>query len=365
MIFLLFAGGCSHQQFKTALIHNNDNEGWGPNALTWNGRDLLAGESALLINMHSIETGYYFAPNSLFSSFSSDGFYMFARTPDPLESIFSKKINICGLAWEGECCSNGFLWLLDGLNREIYKMSGDMNKMLHKFPAPADNPHGLVFDGRNLWVADAAASKIYQISTVDGRILREFNSPVQDITGLAWDCNNIWVLGMNSCKQVTKACTATRLVKLNIESGKVTHEIGLPAIITRPTSIVWVDGIFWVGDHNMNRVFKIAGRGSEINDPVVYASPITRRMETPLPPETKDAAGYGKAKQPVSNVAVAPGASGQGNQAFAGEAKAAADEAKDAADKARKAADEAQAAALEAQTASKKSVKAFELQQRK
>lgn len=351
-LIALVLSGCGPQQFKAPIFQMNEYEGWGPNGLTWNGKDMIIGDGSLIVEINSIETGTYVERTSFFTVDYSDsyGSYFLSRDPEPITSpgvtMPRKRTRICGLAWEGECCGKGFLWVADAENREILKLNAS-NEIIKSLPSPGDDPSGIVFDGKDLWVSDSRESKIYKISPDDGTVLREFNSPVAVPTDLAWDCSNIWVIGLDSCAPVTKNCNTPRLVKLDILSGKVTHEIVLPKQITRPTSMVWVDGLMWIGDYQLGRVFKIPVSAREVKDDTVYATAVTMKPKKiavqEMPPEAK-AAMEQMPQQAVREKGT--------------ESRAAADEAKIAAE-------EAKAAAKEAKEAAKKSQKAFELQQKK
>ncbi len=320
---LFLVAGCGVQQFKSPLYQLSDNEGQGPAGLTWNGHDLIIGDGRQLLELSTIETGTFFSADS---PYNNDGYFSFAREAMP----FTKPAKICGLAWEGECCGKGFLWIADSLNKEILKTTPSFD-IVRRIPSPGDSPRGLVFDGKDLWVGDSKTSKIHRVSPKSGEVLGEFNSPIKDLTGLAWDCANIWVVGMDSCKTTVQSCYVPRLVKLDVQSGRVTREADLPSQIVRPSSLVWVDGVMWVADSSLNRVFKLTPREHDVNDQTVYTSEITV-----TPPEPR--------KIPARMTL--PGQ----------ESKSSAEEAKEAAEQAKKSAKEAQEAAEQAK-------KAFELQQ--
>lgn len=336
---LLFISGCA-QQFKSPMFQSNDYSGHGPNGLTWNGRDLVMGDGKLIMEINSIETGPYISEKS---KFNSEGFSKFARDPEPVKGAL-KDLKISGLTWEGECCGKGFLWVADEADKEILKLDA-YNNVLKRFPSPGDTPSGLAFDGKDLWVSDSSESKIYKISTENGTVLAEYNSPVKVPTDLAWDCENIWILGLDQCKNVTRACYVPRLLKLDVKSAKVTEEIELPKQIVRPVSIVWVDGVMWIGDYELNRIFRVPVSPQKVYDDTVYATAITykpRKIAIKEMPEEE-------IKEEVKLE----------------ETKPLTEEARKAAEEARKAAEEAKEAAKKAEEAAKKSEKAFELQQKK
>lgn len=337
--------GCATRQFKTPMFQPNDNNGQGPNALAWNGRDLIVADNSLIMELNSIETGAFFSRNSVFNA---DGFFSFAKSPEQIDGNGSKNIRICGMAWEGECCGKGFLWIVDGENKEILKLNSN-NKVIKQIVSPSDSPRGLTFDGKNLWVADAKASKIYNISTEDGAVLSEYISPVNIPSGLAWHNSKLWIVGMNACSSEAKDCHKTRLVKLDVSSGKVIEEIVLPWQIGKPSSLVFIDGTLWISDYELNRIFKVSAEGSEVTDPSVYSSQVTER-----PRGAAVKVRFGNEKGMVEK-----------EQVTAAEALTLIDKVGAAVETSQKAAEEAKAAATAAEDSARKAEKAFELQQRK
>jgi len=337
LLALMVITGCA-QQFKSPMFQSNDYSGYGPNGMTWNGRDLVIGDGRLIIDINSIETGPYISETS---KFNSEGFYRFARDPEPVRGT-SKELKICGLAWEGECCGKGFLWVADEGNKEILKLDAFHN-VVKRFPSPGETPSGIAFDGKDLWVSDSSESRIYRVSTEDGTVLAEYISPIKVPTDLTWDCENIWILGLDECKNVTKTCYVPRLVKLDIKSARVTEEMELPKQIVRPVSIVWVDGFMWIGDYQLNRIFKLPVSSQKVVDETVYATNITYKPKKIAVKE-----------MPTEEIMASPE-----------ETKPSTDEIKKAAEEAKRAAEEAKEAARKAAEAAEKSRKAFELQQKK
>lgn len=337
-----FVSGCVSRQFKTPMFQPNDNNGQGPNALAWNGRDLIIADNSLIMEINGIETGTFFSHNS---DFNSDGFFSFAKSPEQISGNGNKNIRICGMVWEGECCGKGFLWIADGENKEILKLNSN-NKVIKRFTSPADSPRGLAFDGKDLWVADSKAGRIYKLATEDGAVLSEYISPVKAPAGLAWDHSNLWIVGTNTCSSETKECHKTRVVKFVASSGTVIEEIDLPAQISKPSSLVFIDRNLWISDYNLNRIFKVSAEGSEVTDPAVYLSPITKKSVAAwhLSNSENGLLDKGQAVLPQD---------------------LATDRLGEAVETAKNAAEEAKAAATAAEDSAKKAEKAFELQQRK
>ncbi|MBF0606135.1 MAG: hypothetical protein HQL61_01115 [Magnetococcales bacterium] len=289
VVVLFTLSGCA-QQFKTPMFQPFDSKGWGPNGMAYNGRDLLIGDRDMVIALNTIRTGTY---SSIHDLFTSDGKAMLSRFTVPLPRLFT----ICGMAWEGECCENGFLWIADSQNKELVKLNFNDNQVVKTFkmdgketpnsltfggqPLKIQAPHGLTFDGQHLWLADAREGKIYQISTEDGRVLSAFKSPVKSPSGLAWDCDGIWVIGYDTCRLVTEDCQRPKLVKLDAKSGKVTHAIDLPNAVTRPSALQWMKDKLWIADYVLNRVF-IAYDPYEVDDDTAYA---IKEPQPPVKPE--------------------------------------------------------------------------------
>ncbi len=336
---ILFAGiflvlsGCGAQQFKTDVFQDFYSVGWGPSAMTWSGKDLIIGEETMVMELTSIDTGSFVGETF---PYNSNGFFSFSRQPQSIRSVGK----ISGLAWEGDCCGIGYLWVADSKYRQIVKLSPS-HEVLRVFAAQGYTPQGLAFDGKDIWTADAFSSKIYKLSSESGQILSEITSPIERPLALAFDCGNLLILGLNTCKKASSDCIEKRLVKMNVLEGRFIEEISLPRQIQRPISLASAKDILWIGDRTLNRVFKISNSGSSLEDTKTYASAVTptqdkkpRKIEIVEKPQVMD-----KKEDPD-------------------EAKKAADEAKKAADEAKKSADEAKKSADEAK-------KAFELQQKK
>ncbi len=269
LVFVFLLSGCGHQQFKTFMMESEPTlmDNWGPNGIAWNGRNFVLGDNSLIIEHSVITTGIFFHPNFIYNT---DGFYHIPRDIVYLNRIVGTPVKICALAWEGECCGKGFLWVADALNKEIIKLTGNY-ELVKKIPSPATSPTGLTFDGKYLWVSDSSSSMIYKISANDGKVFEVFVSPIEKPSGLAWDCSGLWIIGTNTCKESSKDCFERRLLRMDVISGKVTHEIKLPRQITMPSSLVWVEGVLWAGDYRLNRVFRLSERlAYEVDEAKIY-----------------------------------------------------------------------------------------------
>lgn len=247
---LIILTACPPQQFKTTLFRPFENESSvGPRAIAWDGRDLVLGALNQVVMARNIQTDWIVKSND-----KMDGPNYYDHGQFPIQSLVG--ISICGMAWEGDCCEFGYLWIADMENQNISKFDYHYNR-LTSFPSPGPAPSGMTFDGNDLWVADEKEGKIYKITTADGTILETYQSPIRFPSGLAWDGQELWVVGMDSIKRSQKQSVNPRLVKMNATTGVMNGELALPKEMSRPGSLEWVDGIFWVGDQTANMVFKL------------------------------------------------------------------------------------------------------------
>jgi len=326
MCYITILTGCGAQQFKTDVFQNFYSEGWGPTAMTTNGRELIIGEDTIVMELYSIETDLYISESY---PYNGNGFFRYSRQPQSIRTVGK----ISGLAWESACCSLGYLWVADSVNNQIVKLS-QSNEAIKIIPTTGFVPQGLAFDGKNLWTADMASGKIYNLDSENGIVLNVYASPVDIPVSLAYDCDNLIILGFNNCKKHSE-CVNKRIVKMNTQTGKLIEEINIPRQMKRPVAIAVDKDKLWVGDKELNRVFKIDNSGNAISEAersyLIAKTPPTqikpRKIEIVDKPNTQDI-------------------------------KKSVDEAKDAAERAKKSADEAKDAAERAK-------KAFELQQKK
>jgi len=253
--FLVLTGlitltACPPQQFETTLFQPFENESSaGPRAITWNGRDLVLAAYNQVVGARNIQTEWMGTANQ---RMDPPNYYNYGQFP--AQSL--EHMSICGLAWEGDCCEFGYLWVADAITQNIIKVDYHYNRIT-TFPSPGPAPSGMTFDGNDLWVADEKEGNIYKITTEDGTILEAYRSPMRIPSGLAWDGQGLWVVGMDSFKRSQKQNGNPSLVKMNFTTGFMNEKLNLPKEISRPGSVEWVDGIIWVGDQTTNRVFKL------------------------------------------------------------------------------------------------------------
>ncbi|MBF0303082.1 MAG: hypothetical protein HQK73_08580 [Desulfamplus sp.] len=255
VLLLIVISGCAPQQFKTDLFSALEHDSQvGPTGLAWDGKNLIMGTTNQILFARNITTEPFYSFSKK-DTMLNGGSYSSGRFPGPQRM----DMDVCGMAWEGECCGEGFLWIADAKNDRIVKMKPDLTFVL-EFNSPIPAPNGIAFDGKSLWVVSKYSYKIVQFNPDMQSIENVYYSPIQRPTGLAWDCSGsgyIWVIGIDDCRTSEKRCYKPRLLRLDINTGNITHEAKLPEVITRPSSVTIAEKNFWVGDYNLNRVFKI------------------------------------------------------------------------------------------------------------
>lgn len=131
---------------------------------------------------------------------------------------------------------------------------------ISEFQTPIPSPNGIAFDGKSLWIVSKYSFKIVQFNPDMQSIENVYYSPITRPTGLTWDCTGngyIWVIGIDDCRTSEQRCYTPRLLRIDITNGNITHEAKLPEAVKRPSSVALAENHFWVGDYNLNRVFKI------------------------------------------------------------------------------------------------------------
>jgi len=253
VLLLIFLSGCAPQQFKTDLFASSEHESQvGPTGLAWDGKNLIMGTTNQIVFARNIVTEEFYSFSKKDTNLNG-GSYSSGRFPGPQRM----DIDICGIAWEGECCGEGFLWIADAKHDRIIKMKPNL-EFVSEFQSPIPAPNGIAFDGKSLWIVSKYSFKIVQFNPDMQAIENIYYSPIQRPTGLTWDCNGyIWVIGIDDCRTSETRCYTPRLLRIDVKTGKITHEAKLPDAITRPTSVALAEKYFWVGDYNLNRVFKI------------------------------------------------------------------------------------------------------------
>ncbi|MBF0203252.1 MAG: hypothetical protein HQK67_02825 [Desulfamplus sp.] len=254
VLLLIFLASCAPQQFKTDLFSSSEHESQiGPTGLAWDGKNLIMGATNQIHLARDIVTEEFYSFSKK-DTMLNGGSYNLGRFPGPQQT----DMDICGITWEGECCGEGFLWVADAKYDRIIKMKPSL-EFISQFKSPIPSPSGIAFDGKSLWVVSKYSFKVMQFNPDMQSIENIYYSPIQRPTGLTWDCNGyIWVIGIDDCRTNETRCYKPRLLSIDVKTGKITHEVKLPEAITRPSSVVLAEKYFWVGDYNLNRVFKIS-----------------------------------------------------------------------------------------------------------
>ena len=245
-IFILLLTTSCDSQFKTPLFEAGRKDNFGPTGLTYNGRDfIMVGKGNIIFTVTNIELDPYQGEELGTPS----GSYRTARDPINPER---RSIDICGLAWEGECCGEGELWAADASNLEIIKLN-ERGNVVKSLPSPCDNPSGIAFDSETLWVSDEVESKIYNISPDDGHIIRFIKSPIKHPSGLSWGNKLLWVVGTYRYKKEA-GTYHTGVRGIDVETGEYFGKDDIK-YITKPSAITWADNHLWIADYNLNRIF--------------------------------------------------------------------------------------------------------------
>ncbi|MBF0390633.1 MAG: hypothetical protein HQK71_11090 [Desulfamplus sp.] len=255
VLMLILFVGCAPHQFKTDLFSFSEHDSQvGPTGLAWDGKNLIMGTTNQILFARDIVTEPLYSFSKKDSRLNG-GTYSSGRFPGPQRM----DIDVCGIAWEGECCGEGFLWIADAKNDRIIKMKPDLT-LVDSFQSPIPAPNGIAFDGKSLWIVSKYSYKIVKFNPDMRAIENIYYSPIARPTGLTWDCSGngyVWVTGIDDCRTSEQRCYIPRLLRIDVNTGKITHEVKLPEAITRPSSVAIAENCIWVGDYNLNRIFKL------------------------------------------------------------------------------------------------------------
>lgn len=153
-----------------------------------------------------------------------------------------------GLAWDGQN-----LWVADGLDFKIYKISPQNGSVLASIPAPAaEMPDGLAWDGKNLWIVNGMDGKLLQLNPTDGEVLKSLSAPGDFPTGLAWDGNSLWVADAD----------ARKIYKVNPLTGKVIDSFNAPG--EYPAGLAWDGKHLWHTDTAEGKLYKLDPAGGKV-----------------------------------------------------------------------------------------------------
>ncbi len=341
IILLILVVGCTGQ-LRTDVAGVGETVPTGPDAITWDGKNLIIAKEGLIVFLEDIDLA------SADSIYNYEGHYFFDRFPITITSQENTPF-ITALAWQSakNIPGGGYLWVADTGNKRILKVTpqGDVVSKFNKLPF---YPEDMTFDGEFLWVADSKRNKIFKVSTEDCAVLETFISPVKNPSGIAWDGRYIIIIGYKEVDDFTELSkpvepqfqhsinskspytqTTIKIVKLDPQTGQIVREVIPSRHLTSPVGMVYVEDYLWISDRNAGKIFRVQDMGFASEDKNIYkvetpvASPKKLEVKTTVKQEPKDA-----------------------------------EEAKQWAEEARKAAEEARKAAEAAK-------KAFELQQKK
>ena len=107
--------------------------------------------------------------------------------------------------------------------------------MVRAFPAPDGKLFGLAYGSDRLWALDQESKEAIALSPEDGRVMKRLPIPLDHPLALGW-----WDGGL----AVTQQEDPKRLVKLDLETGRIVREISL-AKVTWPWGFAEVDGELW------------------------------------------------------------------------------------------------------------------------
>ncbi|MCK4389834.1 MAG: chitobiase/beta-hexosaminidase C-terminal domain-containing protein [Desulfobacterales bacterium] len=157
----------------------------------------------------------------------------------------------CGLAWDGT-----YLWLSDGLNDTIYKLSISGN-VVSSFASPCGDPMDLAWDGTYLWIIDAWGTDdkgniLYKVDS-SGNIITSFEVPSDINTGLTWDGYFLWAAD----------CTNNKIFKLDPDTGDVVASFSSPG--PDPRGLAWDGQYLWCADFSRQEIYQLDVNGNVMN----------------------------------------------------------------------------------------------------
>lgn len=314
------------QQLRVDVSGVGETVPTGPSAIAWDGKNLIIAKEGLISFLDNIDTA------TTGSIYGYEGHYFFDRYPITITSNENAP-NITGLAWEKSVAGTGYIWVTDGANRRLLKISpkGDIQR---KLSLSAVYPEDMTFDGEFLWIVDSKRSRIFKISPIDASVVAEYQSPIKVPTALAWDGKYLIIGGISDTSNLSESAERVSILKLEPQSGRVVGRVFIPKHFTQhiselswPLGMAWINDKIWISDRNSGKIIVLSDWTETVEDPKNYklatTTPTVKKLPVKEAPTERDIE----------------------------EAKRAAEEAKKAAEEAKKAAEAAK--------------KAFELQQKK
>lgn len=135
--------------------------------------------------------------------------------------------------------------LLMCLSLNTFAYTGEVTR---SFPAPAEMPTGMTFDGTHLWLADRGTDLIYRIDPETGNVLSTLETPGYWPSGLAWDGQNLWCSDTRGGKDEAEAYQGM-IYRIDPRDGTVLSTVAAPG--NHPSGLAWDGTYLWcVDDHS-------------------------------------------------------------------------------------------------------------------
>ncbi len=170
---------------------------------------------------------------------------------DPLTIFVS--FNTPGLSPFGLAYDGTDLWTLDAVEKKIYKMNADGNKIGDPLGYPGESPFGLAglaYDGTDLWVSEIGNGRITEMGTSGNRIA-SFDFPGKTFAGLAYDGTYLWASEFG----------VQTIHKLDT-SGNIIASFDSPG--PNPTGLAYDGTYLWHTDPDTERIYKLSTSGDVI-----------------------------------------------------------------------------------------------------
>lgn len=128
----------------------------------------------------------------------------------------------------------------------IQSSNAQIGTVIQSFPAPANQPSGLAWDGNFIWNADAETNNIYQINPETGLVVNIIPGPMNAIiNGLTWDGNYLW------CSDYSNH----RLCQINVFDSLIVRTINLLTPVARGITFDGTD--LWYQDSGTKNIYKL------------------------------------------------------------------------------------------------------------
>ncbi len=175
--------------------------------------------------------------------------------PEALRVVTSAPLpgsQAAGLAW-----GDGWLWVSDAVERQVYAVDPLSGKILSSMPAEAASPRGLAWDGAPsdggvLWVADHGGKRLIylMIPAKGGFPIDVIPAPGKNSApcGLAYGGKSLWV--SHGCARGDETDT---IYQIDPWDGTVIN--AFPAPGDQPEGLAFVDGLLWNVDGSTGTIY--------------------------------------------------------------------------------------------------------------